>query len=442
MQPKADIECICIPAAGKALRECSCRGYNDKGNLRGIQMAKNSGKTVTKGNRQFRLFRGGKSSASGQSMDYYDYSLMAAVVLLTCFGLVMLYSVSAYSGYVSKSYEFNDMFFFGKQARIAAAAFILLLLFSRMDYHIVTKHAFLIYLVANFALILTKIIGRRINGATRWIYIGPISIQPAEFAKLAIIIFIPTVIVRAGKTFKGLIPAAKVAGFGFITAGLTFVFTDNLSTAIIILGITLILIFIAHPNPKWMVIIAVVVAAVGILVVLYLRSTISADATSEDFRLRRILTWLHPEENSAQGGYQVMQALYAVGSGGLFGKGLGNSTQKLGALPEAQNDMIFSIICEELGIVGAMIVMLLFVFVLYRLFCIAVNAPDLVGSLITIGIFSHIALQVVLNIMVVLNVIPTTGITLPFVSYGGTSIVFLMAEMALALSVSAQIEGK
>ena len=137
-----------------------------------------------------------------------------------------------------------------------------------------------------------------------------------------------------------------------------------------------------------------------------------------------------------------MQALYAIGSGGLFGKGLGNSVQKLQALPEAQNDMIFSIVCEELGVFGALIVVLLFVFLLYRLFFIASNAPDLLGSLIATGIFVHIALQVVLNIAVVINLIPTTGITLPFVSYGGTSILFLMAEMMVALSISKQITFK
>ena len=160
---------------------------------------------------------------------------------------------------------------------------------------------------------------------------------------------------------------------------------------------------------------------------------------SSSFRIGRIRVWLNPELYSSDGGYQVMQALYAIGSGGFFGKGLGNSAQKLGAIPEAQNDMIFSIICEELGIFGAALVMLLFIFLLYRLFFIAQNAPDLLGSLIVSGIFVHIALQVVLNIAVVVNLIPTTGITLPFVSYGGTSIVFLMTEMLLALSVSKQI---
>lgn len=181
-------------------------------------------------------------------------------------------------------------------------------------------------------------------------------------------------------------------------------------------------------------------AAVGItLVALLVWFLVNTAVNSESFRIRRIQVWIDPEAHASLGGYQVMQALYAIGSGGFFGKGLGNSTQKLGALPEAQNDMIFSIICEELGVFGAVLLILLFVFMLYRLFFIAQNAPDLLGSLIATGIFVHIALQVVLNLAVVTNLIPTTGITLPFVSYGGTSIVFLMAEMALALSVSKRI---
>ena len=137
-----------------------------------------------------------------------------------------------------------------------------------------------------------------------------------------------------------------------------------------------------------------------------------------------------------------MQALYAIGSGGIFGKGLGNSAQKLGTIPEAQNDMIFSIVCEELGIFGGVLLILMFVYLLYRLFFIAQNAPDLYGTLIVSGIFGHIALQVILNICVVINLLPTTGITLPFVSYGGTSILFLMTEIGIALSVSRQIRLK
>ena len=161
--------------------------------------------------------------------------------------------------------------------------------------------------------------------------------------------------------------------------------------------------------------------------------------TSGNFRLRRILVWLNPEKYASEGGYQIMQALYAIGSGGFFGKGLGNSAQKM-IIPEVQNDMILSIICEELGIFGGIFVLILFGYLLYRLFFIAQNAPDLFGSLIVTGIFIHIALQVILNIAVVLNLMPNTGVTLPFISYGGTSIVFLMLEMAIALSVARQIK--
>ena len=164
--------------------------------------------------------------------------------------------------------------------------------------------------------------------------------------------------------------------------------------------------------------------------------------SSDSFRWQRIRAWLNPESESSGTGYQIMQGLYALGSGGLFGKGLGNSAQKLGAVPEAQNDMIFTIVCEELGVFGAALLTMLFVFLLYRLFFIAQNAPDLLGSLIVTGIFAQVALQVILNIAVVLNVIPATGITLPFISYGGTSIVFLMMEMGIALSVADKIRLK
>ena len=222
-----------------------------------------------------------------------------------------------------------------------------------------------------------------------------------------------------------------------VAAGAAYIFTENLSTALIIAGISFILIFIVHPKTKPFVIIMAIGIGLVLLAALFVLPRITANPDS--FRLRRILVWSHPEAYADEGGYQVMQGLYAIGSGGLFGKGLGNSTQKLAALPEAQNDMIFCIICEELGVFGAAIVVILFVFLLYRLFFIARNAPDLLGSLIASGIFVHIALQVMLNIAVVTNLIPTTGITLPFVSYGGTSIVFLMAEMMVALSISGQI---
>lgn len=364
---------------------------------------------------------------------YYDYNLLASVILLTCFGLVMLYSTSAYEAQVQLG---DDMYYFLKQALISAVCIVAVLFFSQVDYHFLVKFAGPLYLMANILLFLTKFIGTEINGAKRWIYFGPLSFQPAEMAKLAVILFMPTLIVKLGRNIRGWKAPAVVLGFGCFTSLLTWQFTDNLSTAIIIGGITVILIFVAHPKTKPFLIGGTLIITATVVGV---RALVSVMGTSGSFRLNRVLVWMDPESYGSLGGYQIMQALYAIGSGGFFGKGLGNSTQKLGALPEAQNDMIFSIVCEELGVFGAGLLTLMFLFLLYRLMFIAQNAPDLTGSLIVTGIFGHIALQVVLNIAVVLNVIPTTGVTLPFVSYGGTSVLFLMAEMALALSVSGQI---
>ena len=196
------------------------------------------------------------------------------------------------------------------------------------------------------------------------------------------------------------------------------------------------MLFVVHPKTAPF----VVIASGGLLAVIAMARILGASmADSGSFRMRRILVWLDPEAHASDGGYQVMQALYAIGSGGFFGKGLGNSAQKM-IIPEVQNDMILSIVCEELGVFGAIVILLLFGMLLYRLLFIAQNAPDLYGSLIVTGIFVHIALQVILNVAVVINLIPTTGITLPFISYGGTSILFLMAEMGIALGVSRRIQ--
>lgn len=380
------------------------------------------------------LLRQVRTAGGREARDYYDYNLLAAVILLTCFGLIMLYSTSAYEASVEHG---TDMFYFGKQAAISAAAFVMVLLGSQIDYHRYIGLSGLLYTVSTILLIATKIIGTEVNGARRWIYIGPLSFQPAELAKLAVILFLPyTIVSMSQDRMDGARAPMTIAGIGGLSAFCTYYFTENLSTAIIIMGIAVALAFIVHPRFRPFVILTGAGAAVLAVFVLFLIPRIQH---STSFRVRRIQVWLNPEAYADNWGYQVMQGLYAIGSGGFFGKGLGNSVQKLEALPEAQNDMIFSVICEELGIFGAAIVILLFIFLLYRLFFIARNAPDLLGSLIASGIFVHIALQVVLNIAVVLNMIPTTGITLPFVSYGGTSILFLMAEMMVALSISNQI---
>ena len=368
--------------------------------------------------------------------DYYDYSLVAVIVLLTCFGLIMLYSTSSYMSEVKYG---DDMFFFKKQALISVACTIMALVISRIDYRILNRFAAILYAAAVALMMLVKTpLGQSANGAQRWLNLGPIQFQPAEIAKIAVIVCLPYMIVHMGRKVKTLKGCMVLGGAGAFLALIAYVFTDNLSTAIIIFCITAGLIFVAHPDTKIFLIIAGVVIVLGVIGVLFLNATLSVDG-SGSFRLRRIMVWLHPEDFADSWGYQTIQALYAIGSGGFFGRGLGNSIQKLGSVPEAQNDMIFSIICEELGIFGGLIVLMLYAYLLYRLFFIAQNAPDMFGSLMVSGIFIHVALQVILNIAVVVNLMPNTGVTLPFISYGGTSIVFLMAEMGLALSVARQI---
>ena len=369
--------------------------------------------------------------------DYYDYSLLAVIILLTCFGLVMLYSTSSYMAELNYG---DDMYYFKKQAAISFGCIIIALGISQIDYHILTKFTGVLYGMAAILMILVKTpLGRTANGARRWLNLGPLSFQPSEVAKIAVIVCLSYMIVNMGRNIKTLKAFMILAGSGSALAFLAYACTDNLSTAIIIFCITMGLIFIAHPKVKPF----LIAAGVGIvLIIIFVMILSSSLETSSSFRLCRILVWLHPEDFASGDGYQTIQALYAIGSGGFLGRGLGNSIQKLGSVPEAQNDMIFSIVCEELGILGGIILLLLFAYLLYRLFFIAQNAPDLFGSLMVSGIFIHIALQVIFNIAVVLNLMPNTGVTLPLVSYGGTSIVFLMSEMGLALSVARQIKFK
>lgn len=368
---------------------------------------------------------------------YFDYSLLAVLVFLVCFGLVMLYSSSAYSALVNNN---DSMYYFKRQIFFCVIGFIWMYMVSRIDYHNYIKYGRAIFYLAVVLMALVQTpLGVEVNGARRWIRL-PLGqqFQPAELTKIAVILFIPVLICRMGKDIRKLEGWGKVLLWGIFAAGCVYLLTENLSTAVIVMGITCVMIFVVHPKTKFFVGLAVAGLVLILIGVQILGAVLS---TSESFRLRRILVWLNPEEYASEGGYQVMQGLYAIGSGGFFGKGLGNSAQKM-VIPEVQNDMILSVICEELGVFGAIIVLVLFGFLLYRLMFIAQNAPDVYSSLVVTGIFTHIALQVLLNVMVVINLIPTTGITLPFISYGGTSILFLMAEMGVALGISGKIKIK
>ena len=353
-----------------------------------------------------------------QGVKRQDYTLLIIVLFLICFGLITLYSTSAYNGQV----KFADPgYYFKKQLFATILGIVAMLIVSRMDYHIFGKFAFYAYLLSLALSGAALIFGDSYNGSKRWLSLGPLSFQPSEFAKLAVILFLAYMVSSQKKKRGNVFLISMVIGLVLPIVGL--VGTNNLSTAIIILGIAVILIFVS--NPKYLQFIWI--GAVGI-------GFISIFLSMESYRLERLAIWKNPE--NFEKGFQTIQGLYAIGSGGLFGRGLGESIQKLGFVPEAQNDMIFSIICEELGLTGAIILIIIFIVMIWRFMVIATHAKDLFGSLIAVGVMGHIAIQVMLNIAVVTNTIPNTGITLPFISYGGTSVLFLLSEMGLALSVS------
>lgn len=370
---------------------------------------------------------------------YFDYSMLAVLLFLICFGLVMLYSTSAYSAQLKFG---DDMYYFKRQLVISAGSIVVMWGISKfINYHFYAKIARLTFIVALFLMALVEFspLGIEVNSATRWLAVPGtgITFQPSEFMKLATILFIPILIAKKDSKRTEKQHMLRVLLWGVVGASAVFWWTDNLSTAIIVLGIVVVMLFISHSKTlPW---ILLVLAG---CVALFLLVRIGGDFLemgSTNFRMRRILVWLNPEGHTADGGYQVLQGLYAIGSGGFFGKGLGNSAQKM-IIPEVQNDMILAIICEELGVFGAIIVLALFGILLYRILIVAQNAPDMYGALLATGVFAHIALQVLLNVAVVLNLIPTTGITLPFISYGGTSILFLMIEMGIVLGISRKIK--
>lgn len=377
-----------------------------------------------------------RKAVKKQAVHYFDYSLLAIIIFLMCFGLVMLYSISSYEART----EYGDgMYFLKRQGIIGLGSILVMMWVSRLDYHMFSKYAAMSYWGSMLLLALVKFtpLGIEVNGARRWFRLpANQSFQPAEVMKIAVIIFIPYLICRMGNKVHTLKGSLGVVAWGGLAALGVYVLTENLSSAIIVMGISCCILFVVHKKQK----IFLWIAGGGLAVFVvgsYILGRLLENSTS--FRLRRIIAWLNPEKYASTISFQTVQGLYAIGSGGFFGKGLGNGVQKT-VIPEVQNDMILSAICEELGVFGAIIILVLFGLLIYRLLFIAQNAPDLYGAQIMTGIMSHIAIQVILNVMVVTNMMPNTGITLPFISYGGTSILFLMIEMGMALGISRRIK--
>lgn len=378
-----------------------------------------------------------RSRENQRQKGYIDYTLIFIIILLLGFGLIMVYSTSSYEASMTASIKNDPMYYLRKQAGAMVAGMFALVITSLIPYHFWERFAGTAYVVSAIliALVITPL-GYEANGARRWLRIG-ISVQPAEIAKLAMILFLAEFVCRLGNNIrhrKGFVAVLLSPG---IICLMVWQITDNLSSAIIILAIGLVMLFVASPEYRRFILLALAGGAVVSLIVFVILKF--SESTFFGFRGGRIKAWADLEAYSSTLGFQTLQSLYAIGSGGFFGKGLGQSTQKLGFVPEAQNDMIFSIICEELGLFGGFCIIVLFILLLWRLMVIANNAPDLYGALLVVGVMGHIAVQVILNIAVVTNVIPNTGISLPFISYGGSSVMFLLIEIGLVFSVSRAI---
>lgn len=365
---------------------------------------------------------------------YYDYSLLFLILFLVCFGLVMIYSTSSYNA--QRLYG-DATHFLERQALFAGAGILVMLLVSKIDYHIYItnlpiiklKPITILYFICLALQAYVLIFGNSTNGSKRWIELGSLGqFQPSEITKIAVILFTAYIVNLAPKKLD------KFTGFirvcFFIAPLLGLIVIENLSTAIIICVIMVSICFVASRKKGYFIISGGLLAGLGLIFIFFFNS----------YRSDRINAWLNVE--TADNGYQILQGLYAIASGGVFGKGLGESMQKLGFIPESHNDMIFSVICEELGLFGAFALILLFILLIWRIFIIAINSTDLYGGLIATGVLAHIAIQVLINIAVVTNTIPSTGNTLPFISYGGSSVMVILFEMGIVLSVSNQIKAE
>ncbi|MGJ7922490.1 stage V sporulation protein E [Neobacillus sp. LXY-4] len=353
-----------------------------------------------------------------------DLLLMIITFTLLAVGLIMVYSASA----VWADYKFNDSFFFAKRQLLFAGVGILAMFFiMNIDYWTWRTWAKVLIIICFVLLVLVLIpgIGNVRNGSRSWIGVGAFSIQPSEFMKLAMIAFLAKFLSERQKlitSFRlGLVPSLALV----FTAFAMIMLQPDLGTGTVMVGTCVVMIFIAGARVSHFVGLGMIGVAgfVGLII-------------SAPYRMKRITSFLDPWQDPLGSGFQIIQSLYAIGPGGLFGLGLGQSRQKFFYLPEPQTDFIFAILAEELGFIGGSFVLLLFALLLWRGIRIALGAPDLYGSFLAVGIIAMIAIQVMINIGVVTGLMPVTGITLPFLSYGGSSLTLMLMAIGVLLNIS------
>lgn len=381
-----------------------------------------------------------------QGKRFYDWYLLAYIILILCFGLIMLFSASVYSEQATLG---KTGFFFFKQLKYSLVGIAGMLIVSSLAFNSrwLVPLSWFMYLASLVMMGLVSKIGIESHNAKRWLKVFGLSVQPSEIAKIAVVMLVPWVIAKWGKEAlkepgsvrRGSV-FLSVLLIGGIPGVMAWKLTDNLSTGIIIVCIAFGIYVMSKPKPLPYILVAIVLLAILYYVSYQMGGSLAQAVVSEadisSFRKRRLAAWRDPYKFISGSGWQVIQGLYAIGSGGWLGKGLGRSTQKFNNIPEAQNDFIFPIICEEMGLFGALLVVLLFLAILYRLLYLAGNTRNRYAYYILMGIFFHISIQVIFNIAVVLNLIPTTGVSLPFISSGGTALVLLLIEMGVALCIS------
>lgn len=373
-----------------------------------------------------------------------DFILIAIILMIVAFGIVMVYSAS-FNYCTGKGWAPTKLAVKQLGAGIIGVVAMLWIGF-KFDYHICTNRNLVsvFYWGSTLLAASVKFIGIEANGAKRWIQIGGTQVQPSEFVKLAVVLMLTSFILRNKKEINRPINIIKGWLIILIPAGVVVVLGKNLSSGLVIAGIGAIIMFCCTGKVKYY----VILLALGIGLVFGVRYLASVTPKGEDpnipiinkilpgYRLDRIRVWEDPWTDPTEDGYQPIQALLAVGSGGLFGVGLGSGVQKLGFAPEPYNDIIYAMICEELGLVGALLLMMGYVIIVIRGMTIALRAPDFSGSIMAIGITSMIGIQAIINVAVNTNTLPTTGMQLPLVSYGGTALVVLLGTLGILINIS------
>lgn len=358
-----------------------------------------------------------------------DSTFAIIVIVLVSIGTIMVFSASYANAYYNHG---NSTHFISKQVVFAVVGLAAMFIISRVDYRILNLLAIPIYGVSILLLIIVLFM-EPLNGARRWISIGSlITFQPSEIAKFAVAVLFAAMINANFNKMKQF----KYGIFPFLVAlapiVILMVLEPHLSGTVLILGIAAVMMFIGGTDVRWYI--------TGVIIVVMLISVIIANpdmlTVLADYAGSRITLWLDPASDPLDGGFQTLQSLYAIGSGGLMGLGIAGSRQKYLYLPDPHNDFIFAIVCEELGFIGATIIICIFGLLIWRGFVIAMRCPDRFGALVAVGLTSQVAIQTILNIAVVTNTIPNTGISLPFFSYGGTSLIMLLGQMGVILSIS------